>query len=204
MSLFELDGSSSQAERAPVPPSEIDVALTAQIVVAWAGEAGEGDGRRLAWWKSDLVSEYGGVDLFQRLLPSTWRWAVLQAARETARRADAAIRQQDHDPDRIISLFRFGFELDERLDERLQDLKRSETAPQEALPGLDPVFAEWDPETFFEWVRGHGEVDTVAGPIGRRIKGDPPSTFGELVRRLVAGFAPAADAYPLPHYRSAK
>ena len=178
--------------------------LTAQIVVAWAGEAGKDDSRRLGWWTSDLVSEYGGEDLFKHLLPTTWRWAVLQAARETAGRADAAIRRQDHDPDRILSLFRFGFETDERIDERLQDLKRSGREPREALPGLEPISPRWDPEAFFDWVRGHGEVDTVATPIGRRIKGNPPGTFGELVRRLVAGLAPAADAYPLPHYRSAR
>jgi len=93
--------------------SDIDLALTAQIVVAWAGESGE--------------------DLLRRLLPSTWPWAVLQGARETARRRDAELRQQDHDPDRIVSLFNFGFSINERIEERLQDLKRSGRSPQRGV-----------------------------------------------------------------------
>src|SRR5262245_30337709 len=117
MSLFEVDPSPKPTPRAPVPVSEIDHALTAQLVVAWAGEGGEE--KRLGWWRSDLVSEFGGRDLFRRLLPSTWPWAVLQGAREAARRRDAELRRQDHDPDRILSLFNLGFELNERIEERL-------------------------------------------------------------------------------------
>ena len=48
--------------------SEVDALLSAQIIVAWAGEGHVGDERRLGWWRSDLVSEFGGLDLFQRLL----------------------------------------------------------------------------------------------------------------------------------------
>ena len=84
MSLFEVENLPPVHERAVIPMSDIDRALTSQLVVAWAGETGEE--HRLGWWRSDLVSEYGGVDLFRRLLPSTWRWAVLQGAREAARR----------------------------------------------------------------------------------------------------------------------
>ena len=69
--------------------SEVDALLSAQIIVAWAGEGHVGDERRLGWWRSDLVSEFGGLDLFQRLLPTTAPWAVLQAVREAARRVDA-------------------------------------------------------------------------------------------------------------------
>lgn len=63
-----------------VPVAELDHALTAQIIIAWAGEKGEDP--RLGWWRCDLVSEFGGEDLFKRLLPNTWDWAVLQGARE--------------------------------------------------------------------------------------------------------------------------
>lgn len=41
MSLFEIDTPPPRAARAPVPLSEIDHALTAQFVIAWAGESGE-------------------------------------------------------------------------------------------------------------------------------------------------------------------
>ncbi len=74
----------------PIPSSELDRVLTAQLALAWAGESGEEP--RLRWWRSDLASEFGGEDLFQRLLPHTWRWAVLQGAREAARRRDAEAR----------------------------------------------------------------------------------------------------------------
>ena len=56
-------------QQGPIPMSEIDRLLTVQIAVAWAGESGEKP--RLRWWKSDLVSEFGGQDLFKRLLPHT-------------------------------------------------------------------------------------------------------------------------------------
>lgn len=201
MSIFEIDSTPPRAERAPIPISDIDLALTAQLVVAWAGEAGED--RRLGWWRSDLVSEFGGGDLFRRLLPNTWAWAVLQGARETARRRDAELRRQDHDPDRILSLFNFGFELDEHIEERFQDLKRSGRDPNEVLPGLALIDAGWDQHRFFEWVNGHGQAETSATPIGRRLKGTPPTALDRRVRRLVAGLAPAVDSYPLPHFRRA-
>jgi hypothetical protein len=58
-------------------PTDLDTVLTAQLIVAWAGE--EGEEPRLGWWRSDLVGDYGGKDLFRRLLPATWMWAVVQA-----------------------------------------------------------------------------------------------------------------------------
>src|SRR5690606_21039027 len=103
-------------EPAPAAPHGLrglDRILTAQLAVAWAGEGGEEP--RLGWWRCDLCSEFGGEDLFRRLLPHTWHWAVLEGAREAARRHDAALRQQDHDPDRLVSLYSLGFEADERL-----------------------------------------------------------------------------------------
>ena len=180
--------------------SEIDSALTAQFLVAWAGETGEE--KRLGWWRSDLVSQFGGKDLFKRLLPGTWEWAVLQGAREAARRKDAELRRQDHNPDRVLSLFSVGFEMDERIEERLQDLKRSGRMPQEALPGLvGGIELVWNRDRFLDWVQGHGKAETTATPIGRRVKGDPPTNLDQLVRRLVGALAPLADTYPLPHFK---
>src|SRR3954453_6721021 len=127
MSLFELDPAPVRPQRQPIALSDINHLLTAQILVAWAGEGGED--RRLGWWRSDLISEFGGEDLFKRLLPHTWQWATLQGAREAARRRDAELRAQDHDPDRILSLFSLGFDLDERVEERLLDLKRAGGTP---------------------------------------------------------------------------
>jgi hypothetical protein len=183
--------------------SEIDLALASQIVVAWAGETG--DPKRLGWWRTDLISKFGGEDLFKRLLPKTWEWAVLQAAREAARRRDSELRSQDHDPDRILSLYSLGFELDERVNERLQDLKRSGQPPSDALPGLrDGIGPTWHRDNFADWVRGHGTAETTSAPVGRRVSGDPPSTLGQIVRRLVSALDPLGDSYPLPHFRRPK
>jgi len=188
---------------APLSHAELDFVLTAQIAVAWAGEGGEEP--RLGWWRSDLTSEFGGEDLFRRLLPNTWRWATLQGAREAARRRDAEIRSRDHDPDRILSLYRLGLEADERLDERLQDLKSSGIEPVRALPGLDGMITEpWKLERFAAWLETQGTEPHVSAPIGRRLKGDPPEALTPLVRNLLAALTPLGAEYPLPHYRRGK
>jgi hypothetical protein len=199
--MFDVESAPARSHREPIPMSDVDMALTSQLVVAWAGETGEE--RRLGWWRSDLASEYGGEDLFRRLLPSTWRWAALQGAREAARRVDAELRHRDHEPDRIVSLFSLGFELDERIEERLADLKRSGRTPDEVLPGLAVTGDGWHPDSFWDWVAGHGEAGGTASPAGRRLSGSLPATVGQQARRLVAGLAPEAESYPLPHFRRA-
>lgn len=72
-------------------PAVLDEVLSLQLLVAWAGE-GKTDPPRLGWWRTSLVDEFGGEDLFARLMPRTWRWAVLEAARTAARIADAEAR----------------------------------------------------------------------------------------------------------------
>jgi len=189
-------------EGAPVPLSEIDLLLTAQLAIGWAGERGED--RRLGWWRTDLANKYGGQDLFSRLLPHSWEWAVYQSVREAARRRDEELRKQDHDSDRIISLFNITFEIDERADERFADLKREGKPPVEALSGLAEVVSEkWNKDQFAEWVQAHGKVDFVAAPIGRRIRGSAPDSLELLVRHLIAACSPLTDEYPIPHYRRA-
>lgn len=188
------------AEREPLPISHIDFLLAAQATVAWAGE--KGDSPRLGWWRTDLISEFGGEDLFQRLLPDTWEWAVIQATREAARRHDAEMRRRDHDPDRIISLYSLGFELDERVEERLQDLKRSGVPPRVALPGFAEVTGTgWDRTRFVDWIESHGEANHTPAPVGRRIRSELPLDLRLQIRLLVAALAPLSDEYPLPHFR---
>lgn len=184
----------------PIPVSTLDHILTAQVAVAWAGETGEV--RRLGWWRTDLASEFGGEDLFRRLLPGTWRWAVLQGAREAARRHDAATRARDHDADRLVSLFRLGSGIDERLDERFQDLKRSEKDPLDALPGLRGVVGTtWQRAAFEAWVGAHGTADVVTVPVGRRLRGEAPESLEHRVDKLVAALNPLGQDYPVPHFR---
>ncbi|WP_373510947.1 BREX-6 system BrxE protein [Thiocapsa sp.] len=183
-----------------VPPSDLDTLLTAQIAVAWAGERGEQP--RLRWWDSDLTSEMGGEDLFQQLLPVTWQWATLQAARAAAQRYDAVLRARDHAPDTILTLFSQGFTIDELTEERLQVLKRSGVPPASALPGLtDLIQAQWNRARVIDWLDSFGAVDTAPTPIGRLIKGPVPEGLDQRVRKLLGALNPLADTYPLPHYR---
>jgi hypothetical protein len=188
----------------PATSSELDLALTAQIAVAWAGEGGEEP--RLSWWQTDLVSEFGGEDLLKRLLPRTWPWAMLQAVREAARRKDEELRGKASDPDQLVTLYRFGFELDEQIDERLLVHKRSGLPPAEALPGLEDVLGStlhqpWDRAQFQEWVEAHGPLQAEAAPTGRLLRGGVPGGLDRRVAQLVAALAPLADSYPLPHFR---
>jgi len=188
--------------KSPPLPSEVDQLLSAQLIVAWAGERGNEDERRLGWWRTDLLSEFGGRDLLSRLVPRTADWAVLQAVREAARRTDEAAREQGHDSDLLISLYSLGFEVDERSDERLQELKRSGKPPLEALPSLQPLFAQpWTEQAFIDWAEGHGKADFTVTASGRRLKGDIPSSLDMITRRLVSALVPIAKAYPLPHFK---
>jgi hypothetical protein len=202
----------------PLAPDRLDRILTLQLAVAWAGEGGETP--RLGWWRTNLVDPYGGGDLFQRLLPATWRWAMLRSAREAARRVDAAQRGRDHDPDRIVSLFRLGFALDERLDQRLADLTLAGAPPEEALPALTPFLAgppadgrPFDRDAFAAFLAGAGsgsgpgsgpgKVETTPAPTGRRLPGALPDDLVTAAERLAAALLPLGDRYPLPHYKVA-
>jgi hypothetical protein len=208
VSLLELDNVAAPHSRpgpgAAVAASDLDLALTAQIAVAWAGEGGEEP--RLGWWQTDLVSEFGGEDLLRRLLPRTYPWAMLQAVRQAARRKDEELRAKTSDPDHLLTLYRFGFELDEQIDERLQTHKRSGRPPHEALPGLKEVLGStlhgpWDGDQFLLWVGAHGPGQAEATPTGRLLKGVVPAGLDRKVAQLVAALAPLADRYPLPHFR---
>lgn len=181
---------------------QIDDLLAAQLIVGWAGESGGEDERRLGWWRSDLISEFGGQDLFERLLPHTWQWAMLHAVREAARRHDQQIRDQDHNPDRLLTLFSLGFDVEERTDERLQDFKRSGQPPEECLPELKSVLeAGWSVEAFEKWVAKRGKADFTKQPAGRRLVGKMPASLTEATSRLVAALAPIDKTYPMPHFR---
>lgn len=151
-----------------------------------------------------MTSEFGGEDLFRRLLPNSWKWATYAAAREAARRTDAESRRQAHDPDSIISLFSLGAAIDRRLDERLADLVRSGQPPSSAFPQLAAWLGKpFDRDEFADWVRGHGEPTVTQAPVGRCLRGAPPDDVGEAAGALVAGLAPVGPRYPLPHFKRA-
>ncbi len=185
----------------PIPAAVLDHILALQLTVAWAGE-GLCEPRRLAWWQTDLLDPAGGGDLLARLLPRTAAWAGLEAVREAARRADAQARKQMAEPDHLRSLYFLGFDADERLDDRLRQLKLDGVAPAEALPFPIDLGAPFSRESLSAALRpgGVGGEHSVL-PGGRQLKGAVPAALDQLVRRLVAALVPLADRYPLPFYR---
>ncbi len=185
---------------APLELAVVDEILGLQMLIAWAGE-GTSDPPRLGWWRTSLVDELGGEDLFKRLLPRTWRWAVLEAARVAARTVDAELRSYAADGDRFVSLFHFGFVIDEQLDDRLADLKRVAPEPVEVLPSLAAVARPWSEDAFRSQVSALAEVSSAPSSVGVRLVGEMPAAPERAARMLAAAMAPAAERYPGPHWR---
>lgn len=200
--MSDVHAVSGSSQRYQTPISELDFVLGAQIIVAWAGERGdEGGDRRLGWWHSMLISPDAGLPVLEALVPRTASWAVVQGAREAARRVDAAMRGQEYDPDRYLSLFNLGFEVDERLEDRLQDLKRSGASPTECLPQLAEFLGkDWDRNAFEEWAGSSSEADVIVTPTGRRLRSQLPPSLDATVYALLAGLLPIGPKYPLPHF----
>jgi hypothetical protein len=183
----------------PVSDNALDAILAVQLTVAWAGE-GRCSPPRLGWWDTDLVDESGGGDLLKRLLPQTHAWAALEATREAARRIDEYGRARMADPDRLRTLFFLGFEVDERVGDRLTELKLGGRSPAAALPLRLSLGAELSRDAFVQALGGE-PVPFEIVPGGRRILGARPSVPDEMVRRLAAALLPLHERYPLPLYR---
>jgi hypothetical protein len=182
---------------------QLDQILQLQLAVAWAGEA-KTEPPKLGWWRTGMCDEFGGEDLLKRLAPKTWEWAVLEACRAAAKKVDDAARSNSEDADHLISLYRFGFEVDEHLDDRLRELKLSERPPSQVFPDLADLMKQWSRDSFQSWVANHGETHFTATATGRRLRGEIPSDTSDAAKQLVAGLAPLKDKYPLPHFRVAR
>lgn len=181
----------------------LDAVLAVQLVVAWAGE-GRCEPKRLGWWDMDVIDAAGGGDLMSRLLPRTHAWASLEAAREAGRRADAKARSRMGDPDKLRTLFFFGFVQDEALGDRFSWLKREGRSPVEVLQlgllqqkfskdALATAFKRSD--VAFTVVSGGG------GTSGRQLKGQCPDDVKEMALQLAGGLVPLSDEYPLPFFK---
>lgn len=182
-----------------VPQKALDVVLSVQLTVAWAGE-GRCSPRRLGWWDTDLIDPAGGGDFFARLMPRTHGWAALEAAREAARRTDAKARSKLADPDKIRTIYFLGFEFDERLGDRLRVLKTAGRPPAEVLPLRLPLTAEFDKSKLASTLGG-GDVRFTVVPGGRQLKGKRPDAPAAMVAHLAAALVPLAEQYPLPFYK---
>lgn len=179
-------------------PQYLDTILSFQVVVAWAGE-GLSEPARLGWWNTDLVDEFGGRDFFERLTPNTYRWTSLEAVREAARRVDEKRRETAANPELIRSLFHFGYEIDSRLEDRWQDLKRQPTGPEDIFD-ISMTDGEFDRSEFEAWCDSKADIDYRSMPAGRELRGDAPEDQLSLAKQLVAGLVPFDDEYPMPHY----
>ncbi len=184
------------------PPSDqaLDAVLALQLTVARAGE-GLCEPTRLGWWQTDLVDELGGGDLLARLLPESHRWAALETVRQAAMAADRKARQAMARPGQVRTLFFWGFEIDETLDNRLAWHKRSAAAPPEERleTGITDRFSRRDLE---ELLRTPGpEVEYSIVPGGRQVKMDPATDLELRSRRLAAALLPLAEGYPMPFFR---
>lgn len=184
----------------PISEEILDSVLAWQIFVAWVGE-GRTEPRRFGWWDTALVDEYGGGDVLARLAPRTHAWAALEAVREVARRVDAQARGKHGRPDAMRTIFFLGFELDERLADRLGALKRSLRAPADTLPLPLPLGRDFNPEAVKAALAGDlAPPFEAVPPTGRRLSAPLPSRPDELVRTLAAALVPPAGEYPLPFY----
>lgn len=181
----------------------LDQILDLQLAVAWAGEQGErgGGGERLGWWPTDLTSEDGGLAVLRHLAPKTYIWAAFQAAREAARQVDRRRLAAPEALDSRYTLFHLGAELDERLEERLGQLKR-EGGELGRLPKLSALReAPFSQGGFNEWVTGFGPAAHDARADGRALRDVHPRPTVALVRALVAALSPHVAQYPAPYAR---
>jgi hypothetical protein len=179
----------------------IDAILCVQFLVAWAGEA-MAEPSRLDWWRTDLVDEGGGGDLLARLLPQTHQWAAFCAARQAAIQVDREMRLRLSNADSVQTLFFWGFDIDEKLTDRLADHKRSRSSVGESLSFPLDLTAKFSAESFAEAIRIPGQtVEFQVVPDGRELHGALPESLELRAQKLAAALLPLAESYPMPFYR---
>lgn len=184
-----------------VPPEELDQILALQLLIAWAGETPGGAHPRLGWWKTDVIDDEGGGDLWKRLLPRTHRWAGLDAARRAAYRTDEALRRPAKNADHQRTLFHFGFEVDEALDERLAHHVLEAKTPSDVFPLLRTLEGHFNRSTVLKALAVGAEAAAFkAVPGGRQLKKVANESLPVLAHRLAAALLadPVSTAYPVP------
>ncbi len=182
-------------ELTAIPRKTIDQILAWQFALAWAGES-----PRLKWWRTDLVDEDGGGNFMQRLLPRTHRWAALEAVRRAAFLADLKARNATGHPDGLRSLYFWGFEVDEKLGERIRELKLSQAEPEAALS----LPIDLRPSARFDRAALESALQQPPYELrstGRELPGPMPEDLAEACLRLAGAHLPFPQTYPAPFYR---
>lgn len=184
-----------------ITPEDLDEILSVQLLLAWAGETPQGSVPRLGWWKTDVIDEDGGGDLWKRLLPRTHRWAGLDAARRAAVITDERLRRQAQKSDSLLTLFHFGFEVDEQLTERLAQHVLTARPPSEVFPVLGLLDSSFNRAALAKALFREGvdhSFKVEAG--GRQLKKKASETLTDRAHRLALAMVadPVATAYPVP------
>lgn len=190
---------SSEKQTPVIDHQVLDTVLAYQIAIAWAGEA-LCEPARLGWWRTDVVDEAGGGDLLKRLLPQTAQWAGLEAVRQAAIQTDNRLRQQrEKDSDHIRTLFFWGFEMDEQLDDRLQAHKQSQASPSESLPWPIDLAGDFSREAFAAAIASSVKFEVRSN--GRELTETMPASTVQCVQQLAAALtSPIPEQYPMPFY----
>lgn len=173
----------------------LDLILDWQMTISWAGEA-NCEPSRLGWWRTDLIDELGGGDLLARLLPRTKVYAGREAVRDAAIAVDRRSRQRMADPDKLRTIFFWGFDLDEKLNDRLAARKRLSENLKLPIAWEDG----FDRERIAKQIRDccdESKYDLVAG--GREVSNKGREASNLLA--MVAALVPFDQNYPMPFYR---
>lgn len=173
----------------------LDLILDWQMTIAWLGEA-NCEPSRLGWWRTDLIDDLGGGDLLARLLPRTKVYAGWEAVREAAIATDRRARQRMANPDKLRTIFFWGFDLDEKLTDRI--------AIRKALNQKLDLPISWEDDFDRELLAkqicdrsGESKYELVAG--GREIR--KTGSNQQNLLSLVAAIVPFDKNYPMPFYR---
>lgn len=182
----------------PVPNTQLHHVLSLQLTVAWLGE---GHGRR-NWWRTGLLDQDGGLDFFERVTPNRAAWIALDAARRAAVSVDAALRRRSG-AGRFRTLFHFGFEVNERLEQRLIDLRQEGGDPfgRLGLPFRPDTELETRAAVAFLTEQTPRDPTFSISPAGRELDGAPPAALDRAASVLAAALVPDADSYPMAHFR---
>lgn len=183
----------------PPSPEQLDEILSVQLLLAWAGETPGGDVPRLGWWKTDVIDEDGGGDLWKRLLPRTQRWAGLDAARRAAILTDAKLRHASTRADQQLTLFHFGLALDELLAERLAHHVLEAKPPLEVLPLLKALERFDRAQLVTTLAAGDLDASFKVSPEGRQLKKAASESLPARARRLALALLaePVTKTYPV-------
>ena len=182
---------------AAITYQDLDTILALQLTIGWAGEKAA-EPQRLGWWDTDLTDEMAGGDLFSRLLPKTAAWAGLELARQAALRADHSARAKLANPDTVWTLFHFGFELDEEIQDRLEHHRRHAHLPGDVFGQHWGVADSWNQKRFEGFLAKLGTCKVEETPAGRKARNLLASP-AEAACSLASALLPLGSAYSLPH-----